>query len=264
MKINVIILFVVITVATTFGQIGLESNLGDNGTYLRLKNTGIFTSGMTMGLNYINTYDPQTATPDVLKLQSDGNGNVTIGITDATGTNASDARLTVRAANDANMDLRLEGNGNMSSQGSIILHVDDNNTAIDAFEIRESTGGITMMKISEDLKHFIFGDLAVGSPTHATGYRMSVDGKIMAEEVRVELSQNWPDYVFKPDYKLMPLDELSDEIKVLGHLPGVPAAHVVETDGFDLGEMNRILLEKVEELTLHIIDLNQQVQELKK
>jgi hypothetical protein len=90
----------------------------------------------------------------------------------------------------------------------------------------------------------------------ATGYSVSVDGKIMAEEVTVQNSTSWPDYVFAHDYKLMPLDELEKSINQHKHLPNIPAAAEVEKNGISLGDMNRRLMEKVEELTLYIIDLN--------
>lgn len=74
---------------------------------------------------------------------------------------------------------------------------------------------------------------------------------------------NWPDYVFKNDYQLLNLYETEEYVYTNGHLPGVPSAQEVENDGVNVGEMNKVLLEKVEELTLHIIDLQKQVDELK-
>ena len=80
----------------------------------------------------------------------------------------------------------------------------------------------------------------------------------------MELYENWPDYVFAPDYNLMSIDELSTFIERHGHLPGVPSAHEVEKErGIELGEMNRILLEKVEELTLMIIQQQREIDSLK-
>ncbi|GAA0874071.1 hypothetical protein GCM10009118_04790 [Wandonia haliotis] len=87
---------------------------------------------------------------------------------------------------------------------------------------------------------------------------------------RIIVDQNtWPDYVFEEDYQLRSLYEVRDFIKEKGHLPGVPSRENVLEQGSDLGEMNRILLEKIEELTLYSIEqreeidrLKQQVQEL--
>jgi hypothetical protein len=98
----------------------------------------------------------------------------------------------------------------------------------------------------------------------ATGYSVSVDGKIMAEEVTVQNSTAWPDYVFANEYKLMPLDELERSINQNKHLPNIPAAAEVEKNGIMLGDMNRKLMEKVEELTLYIIELNKKNEALAK
>lgn len=97
------------------------------------------------------------------------------------------------------------------------------------------------------------------SAVPATGYQLSVDGKIIAEEVKVQLSTSWPDYVFADDYRLMPIEELEKSIRQNKHLPNIPsAAEVTAEKGIMLGEMNRKLLEKVEELTLYIIQLKKE------
>ena len=261
-KLNVLILVLCFT-STLQGQIGLESNSNLGGTYLRLKSPSLLPYGMNFGVDFINTTDPLSNNPSVLKLQSFGAGNVTVGFTDASGTGTDHAALTVRAATEANMDLSLEGDGKISTQGDMYVYLDDNDTSVDAFHVVGSDG-ITLMNVSEAGNHFLFGNLSLGTPTGAVGYRMSVDGKMIAEEVRVELSQDWPDYVFHADYQLTSLAELEKEIIQLGHLPGIPSASIVEDEGFDLGEMNRMLLEKIEELTLYIIEQNKEIEVIKK
>ena len=89
-------------------------------------------------------------------------------------------------------------------------------------------------------------------------YQLIVKRGIRTEKVRVDIAsvKNWADYVFEDDYKLMSLKELDQYIKANGHLPNIPTSEEVVKDGVDLGEMNSKLLEKVEELTLHTIDLN--------
>ncbi|GLR17144.1 hypothetical protein [Portibacter lacus] len=112
---------------------------------------------------------------------------------------------------------------------------------------------------------YIKNNLRIGSGAiNGTGdYRLAIDGKIIAEEVKVQLSTAWPDYVFDQDYKLQSLEELEKEISVLGHLPGVPSAEEVAKEGIMLGDMNKILLEKIEELTLHVIALKKELDDLK-
>src|ERR1044072_1234494 len=73
----------------------------------------------------------------------------------------------------------------------------------------------------------------------------------------------WADFVFQPEYKLPTLAEVEGYIKVNRHLPDVPSAEEVEKDGLDLGEMNKRLLQKVEELTLYLIELKKENDEMK-
>ncbi len=100
------------------------------------------------------------------------------------------------------------------------------------------------------------GDVAVGvAGVFATGYELSVNGKIACEELLIDLVADWPDYVFSEDYKLLSLSEVESHINEYGHLPNVPSAKEIEGNGLEVGKMNKILMEKVEELTLYIIDL---------
>jgi hypothetical protein len=117
---------------------------------------------------------------------------------------------------------------------------------------------------------YVSNNLRIGTTTQATGYALSVNGKIIATEVRVEAFSNWPDYVFADDYSLMSLDKLEQSINENRHLPGIPSAKEVSESGFDLGDMQRRLLEKVEELTLYTIqqekmirDMQQEIKSLK-
>ena len=109
---------------------------------------------------------------------------------------------------------------------------------------------------------YVADELRIGTLTGANGYKVSVEGKIMCEELKVQLKANWPDYVFAKDYNLMPLTEVENEIKANHHLPGIPSASEMEENGIELGEMQRLLMEKVEELTLYVIELNKENQRM--
>ncbi|WP_421876511.1 hypothetical protein [Marinoscillum sp.] len=89
-----------------------------------------------------------------------------------------------------------------------------------------------------------------------------VGGTIRSKEIKVEASP-WPDYVFAEDYDLMSLAEIADYITENQHLPGMPSAEEVADQGISLGEMNVRLLEKIEELTLHVIRLEKELNKLK-
>lgn len=105
----------------------------------------------------------------------------------------------------------------------------------------------------------------VGIGTNAPGsFKLAVEGKIGAREIKVTAQSPWPDYVFSPTYKLKPLFSLEDYIKKNNHLPSMPSAQEVKSDGIELGQMNGKLLEKIEELTLYVIKLNRKIDKQQK
>ena len=132
------------------------------------------------------------------------------------------------------------------TRGNIILQLADS-------RLFEQAGFVGIGIDSPKTKLHISGNVMIGSGTPASGYMLSVNGKVISEEVRVELDATWPDYVFDEEYKLTPLHQLEKFVSTEKHLPNIPAASQVEKEGFDLGDMNRRLLEKIEELTLYII-----------
>lgn len=107
------------------------------------------------------------------------------------------------------------------------------------------------------------GNVSIGTEQVAAGYRVSIEGRMMCEELKVQTSTAWPDYVFTEKHSLLSLDALERKIKEQGHLPGIPSAAQIEANGFEVGDMQARLLEKIEELTLYVIDLNKQVNGLR-
>ena len=78
-------------------------------------------------------------------------------------------------------------------------------------------------------------------------------------ELKINLVANWPDYVFSEGYQPMPIDRLADYVQQNKHLPGIPSARqVAQEGGFNVGELQRKMLEKMEELTLYVIDLKKE------
>lgn len=109
----------------------------------------------------------------------------------------------------------------------------------------------------------VTGGLRIGTTISPGGYKLAVDGKAICTELVVRLVPNWPDYVFAKNYKLRELDEVEDFIKKNNHLPGIPSAKTIEKNGLGLGEMQKLQMEKIEELTLYIIDLKKEIEKLK-
>ena len=114
------------------------------------------------------------------------------------------------------------------------------------------------------------GTVYLGSPNldnenfaKGAGYKLRVFGKIISEEVRVQLTSAWPDYVFEEGYKKLTLPELETYLKENKHLPNVPSAADIDKDGQQLGEIQRKMLEKIEELSLYVIELKKEIDVLK-
>jgi len=104
------------------------------------------------------------------------------------------------------------------------------------------------------------GNVGVGTLT--PNEKLTVNGKIRAKEIKVETA-NFPDYVFEDDYRLSTLTDLEKYIQIHKHLPEIPTAKQVEAAGLELGEMNKLLLKKVEELTLYMIQKDKEVIDLR-
>ncbi|MEM9337680.1 MAG: hypothetical protein AAGA66_03065 [Bacteroidota bacterium] len=106
------------------------------------------------------------------------------------------------------------------------------------------------------------GEGNVGIGTSTPSHKLEVFGTIRAIEIRCE-APPWPDYVFEEDYELPSIESVESFIKSEGHLPEMPTAEEVAADGVALGEMNRLLLQKVEELTLYTIEQQKEIKQLK-
>ncbi len=109
------------------------------------------------------------------------------------------------------------------------------------------------------------GNVAIGTSSTTDGfltYKLSVNGSMRATSVKVY--NGWADYVFEKEYSLPTLAEVEAFIQQNGHLKDIPSAATVAEEGIDLGEMNKLLLQKIEELTLYVIALNKEIETLKK
>jgi hypothetical protein len=109
--------------------------------------------------------------------------------------------------------------------------------------------------LTEKMRITTTGNVGIG--TAAPTEKLSVKGKIRAQEIKVEMT-NWPDFVLAKDYKLSSLLETEKLIKEKGHLPGIPSAAEVQANGVELGDMNKKLLQKIEELTLYLIEMKKE------
>ena len=158
------------------------------------------------------------------------------------------------------------------------IKIDDNPTSTDIPDFSVSTeitsnndiNSTGNLRITGTGNHFIqSGNVGIG--TTIPDQKLTVKGKIHAEEVIVDLNVPVADYVFKPNYKLMSLPEVEQYVKTNCHLPEVPSATEITKNGLSMGEMQNKLLQKVEELTLYVIEQqkhidiqNEEIRQLKK
>lgn len=117
-------------------------------------------------------------------------------------------------------------------------------------------------QLTEKLRIKSNGDVGIGT-SDPKGYKLAVAGSVIAESVKVSLKSAWPDYVFASEYPLPALTEVKSYVNQNQHLPDIPSAKEVSEKGIDLGVMNAKLLKKVEELTLYLIEKDEEIKESK-
>ena len=184
----------------------------------------------------------------LLKVTNDG--NVGIGVTNPTkklevngsiGWGAGNAALT----GDQGASIELRGTGTP--------YIDFSNDLTSDYKARLILNSNNILEVD--------GNVGIGT-ANTNGYKLAVGGNVVAEEVVVKLKENWPDYVFSKNYKKTNLDELENYIHEKGHLPNMPDAKEISTQGVNVGEVQAKLLEKIEELTLYLIDQNKKIEKL--
>ena len=151
------------------------------------------------------------------------------------------------------MRLGYDNNVNLILDNNEILARDDGGPA--PLYIQNDGGDVLLC--SGELGGVGIGILSANSIPD--GYLLAVDGKGIFEELRVEISGSWPDYVFQDDYSLKSLPELKKYIGENGHLPNIPNAKTIEEEGILLGDMQKRMMEKIEELSLYIIELEERL-----
>jgi len=134
------------------------------------------------------------------------------------------------------------------------------------FKIRDHANSMDVITIeNSSMANAIFieagGNVGIGGILNPQS-TLAVNGKITCKEVEVTLD-GWADYVFNDDYKLSPLSEVEKFIKENKHLPGIPSQQEIVKNGLSVGEMNVKFMEKIEELTLYIIELQKEIDNLK-
>lgn len=220
--------------ATTNAKFNIATGAQDNGLFIY--NTGTGNYGLSIR-TAVNTNDAIQVHGyygvNVKMFSVKGSGEVNSGNILVTSPNATNA-ISVTTTGNPTVNFKVTNSGDLFCKNTIIT-------------------GNTEIK----------GILRVKSASGQNEFRVDADGNVRAREIKVDLDPI-PDYVFKPDYKLMTLSEVEQYVKTYNHLPNIKSEEEFKQgDGIDIGEMNMKLLEKVEELTLYVIDLQKQIEEIK-
>lgn len=209
----------------------------------------------------IKTTTPQTA----LDVNGDSHFNQNVGIKTLPD---EDANLAISTSFDDAIGLKIQLENTSGSiwgvdvfsevAGQRAYTITNSATGVDIFHIYgNGEMEITTGQNSND-KPISIKDYTTGDDV----FRVMDDGTVYATTIKVMQAQNFPDYVFNKNYQLMNLGTLEKYITINQHLPNMPSAEQVEKEGADLAEINRVLVEKVEELTLYLIDINKRIKEL--
>lgn len=214
------------------------------------------------GSMYFQTYNASTESESIInynpQITFQNNGYVGIGTT------TPDTKLTVNTDNFGDTQIKLLNTGITTTFSSLMYNVnsgefrisqkDGGNTGI-TFYTNYSTNNSEKMRITPN------GNVGIGVTNPQ--YKLTVAGTIAAREVNVT-TETWSDFVFHSSYKLRSLGEVEQFIKANSHLPEIPSAAEVKENGIGLGEMNAKLLQKIEELTLYMIEQQKQMAEQQK
>jgi len=213
-------------------------------------------SGFTRGLNINNTYSGSSTKYGIYNNISEDGTQYRYGIYNYVTSNSSSTWASYGLYNHMNSN-SAEGN-----VFGIYSFVSATGTG-DKYALYASASGGWAGYFSAG-NVYIGGNLSIGTTTVPAGYKVAVDGKLICEEIKVQLSASWPDYVFDQQYPLLPLNRLEQVIQKQKHLPELPPAEEIDKNGLDVGDMTARLTRKIEELTLYLIDLNRKVEKLEK
>ncbi len=280
----------VMTLKNTTGNFGIGTTTPQR--KFVVSNAGALGMEISPSASYcqIISYNRATSTYSPLVLQDAAGGNVGIGnntpgyklsvqtpITNdgiqikQTGTGAAGLHLDNVSLNGHNWGIFSNGSSNFEGAGNFSIYdygVGGSGVNQTRFLISGSTGnvGIGTDAVQPTAKLTVNGNVLIGDigTNLPAGYMLYVQTGILTEKVKVAIrnSSNWADYVFDEDYKMLSLNELETYVKSNKHLPNIPSANEMVKEGMDVATMNAKLLEKIEELSLYIIEQNKRIEAL--
>jgi hypothetical protein len=229
----------------SFLQARRSDNSGSTQLNIRTMNNGSLTEAMQIQSNGdigISTSTPQ-ARLDI------GSGNLAL---------HDNNQIRLRAGNNPETTIGFFYDGVNADEIRIVHRQDVYNRHISLGGYAPATGAF-VPQLRLNTKN---GNIGIGTDP-STSYKLAVNGKTWTTEVNVSLTVPGPDYVFEKDYALPSLEWVKSYVNANKHLPEVPSAREMEKDGINVGEINMLMLKKIEELTLYTIQLREELETLK-
>ena len=248
-------------------QIGFKYNQFDAGKIVATKEDSYKNNDATSSNSALSFYTAMNGINSE-KVRISSNGNVGIGISSPSNLlelhsdKSYGLLMSLSASWDVSKVAQIGFKYNQFDAGKIVATKEDsykNNDATSsnsALSFYTATSGVN----SEKVRILSNGNVGIGTIETGT-HKLAVEGTIGAREIKVE-ANGWSDFVFNKDYKLKDLEEVENFIEENNHLPDVPSEKDVLENGIQLGEMDATLLQKIEELTLYMIEQNKRTNKL--
>lgn len=241
--------------------------VNDWGSISTINNLSLNTN-KSLNMNFGSGHNYSIAQNGSAKFNIANGGNIDIPGKLSIGTTAASSKLTIDAGTSDGVESRTNGTTTKS------YRVYNTSNSVETFAVHGN--GKTNIGYQVGAGNSAFLNLNVDGGTSSVNafdvfdkrnnkvnFRIKSDGLVYARELNIRLD-NFPDYVFKNDYKLRSIESLEKYIVQHKHLPNVPSALEVKESGANLGELSRIQMEKTEELTLYVIEIYKEIQSLKK
>jgi hypothetical protein len=249
---------------TLLGNTTGINNMAIGGASLSSNTTGSFNTGVGVSTLSVNTTGDKNMAVGTSALAANTTGTLNVGIgVQALFSNTTGSK-NIAIGSDAGFS-NINGTGNLF----IGSEAGFNETANNKLYIANSSTTTPLIYGDFSAKYVTIGDVTPALRNQGVasgGYNLLVKGGILTEKVKVALAApgtDWADYVFEPEYNLMPLENVEAFTKENKHLPNVPSAIEMVENGLDVSQSSKMFMEKIEELTLYLIEMNKEIKSLK-